>query len=77
MIYNQWGDMVHMKADRSMRIVAGVKVRIESPLVEMTGDLTVAGRVTATVGVTGAGKLLETHTHSGVQAGASNTGGPN
>ena len=75
-LYNQWGDVVHMQADRSIRLVAATKVRIESPLVEVTGNLTVAGTIVATGNVTGAGKSLATHVHSGVAFGVSNTGAP-
>lgn len=76
-LYNQWGDMVHMKADRSVRVVAGLKLRIESPLVEITGNCTVAGTLTATTDVIGGGKSLKTHTHGGVSVGGGNTGQPN
>lgn len=88
-LYNQWGDVIHLKQDRSIRVVAGLKVRMESPLVEFTGNVTVAGTlgvtgavtaggtIVAAGNITGAGKSLATHTHGGVQAGASNTGAPN
>lgn len=76
-IYNQWGDLVHLKADRSIRVVAALKLRVESPLAEFTGDMTVAGTITATVDVVGGGKSLKTHTHGGVTAGAASTGQPN
>lgn len=46
-------------------------VDIDAPEVTMTGNLTVAGHVT------GAGIVLDTHTHGGVQPGAGNSGGPN
>lgn len=76
-IYNQWGDMVHLKKDRSIRVVAALKVRFESPLVEFTGDGHLAGTLTADVDVIGGGKSLKNHTHGGVAFGGSNTSGPN
>lgn len=33
-IYNQWGDFVHLKADRSIHVVAQVKVLVETDRVE-------------------------------------------
>lgn len=88
-IYNQWGDFVHMKADRSIHVKAAAKLFVEAPLAEFTGNVTVAGTlgvtgavttgstIVAAGNVTGAGKSLATHTHGGVQAGGSNTGAPN
>ena len=75
-IYNQWGDQVHLKADRSIEVIAAAKVRLATPLVEMTGNLTVVGTIVATGNVTGAGKSLAAHVHSGVVSGGSNTGAP-
>lgn len=43
----------------------------------VTGNITCDATVTAVTDVVGGGKHLKTHTHSGVQAGASNTGAPN
>lgn len=58
--------------------VASSKVKVEAPTVEvvadtmtLTGDLVVDGEVTAS------GIALSTHTHGGVQSGASNTLAPN
>lgn len=44
--------------------------------VTIEGDVTVTGKLDASDDVTAAGISLKTHTHSGVQAGASNTGAP-
>ena len=44
--------------------------------VVLAGNLTASGTVTGTTDVVGGGKSLKTHVHSGVQAGASNTGQP-
>lgn len=88
-IYNEWGDFIHLRKDRSIHVKAALKLRVESPLAEFTGNVTVAGTlgvtgavttgstIVAAGDVTGAGKSLATHTHGGVQAGGSNTGAPN
>lgn len=52
-------------------------VKVDAPNVQMTGDLQVDGSINADGGVTGAGIVLETHTHGGVEPGAGDTGGPN
>lgn len=56
--------------DDGIDIVSTTKVRIISPNVEMTGDLTAAS-VTTTSGIS-----LDEHTHGGVQTGSGNTGQP-
>lgn len=76
-LYNQWGDVIHLKKDRSIRVVAGLKVRLETPLAEFTGDVAVAGTLTATTDVVGGGKSLKGHTHPGIQPGGGSTGTPN
>lgn len=75
-LYNQWGDVIHLKQDRSIRVVAALKVTVESPLAEFSGDVTVGGTLTAQVDVLGGGKSLKGHTHGGVAPGGSNTGAP-
>ena len=42
----------------------------------INGDITLTGRLTASDDVIASGKSLKTHTHSGVQAGSSQTGTP-
>lgn len=88
-LYNQWGDVIHLKQDRSVRVAAALKVRLETPLTETTGNLTVGGAmsvagavttgstIVAAGNITGAGKSLGSHTHGGVQTGSGNTGAPN
>jgi len=44
-IYNQHGDKVHLKADRTIECVTPVKVLLSTPLVECQEDLTVHGNV--------------------------------
>ena len=76
-LHNQFGDKIVMHADRTIEVVAAVAVHITTPLVSMTGDLTVQGTITGVVDVIGGGKHLKTHTHGGVMAGGGSTGQPN
>lgn len=43
---------------------------------ELVGNLKVSGQITAQEDVIGAGVSLQSHTHSGVEAGSGNTGTP-
>lgn len=56
-LYNQWGDYVHMKKDRSIDMHAEVKVRIDTPLTQMTGDLVVDGNITSEGNITSAANI--------------------
>lgn len=69
-IYNQWGDRVHLKQDRTILVQAEVAVTIQAPTVTMSGDLVVDGDVTAS------GISLVHHVHAGVQTGGGSTGAP-
>jgi phage baseplate assembly protein V len=42
-IYNQWGDFIHLRADRTIHAKSAVKVLLETPLVETTSDMVVGG----------------------------------
>lgn len=80
---------LEMGQDDTAVIHAPSKVRIESPLVEITGRLIQTGEESSAPSVmrngftniggaiTSNGVTLETHTHSGVQSGGGNTGTPN
>lgn len=79
-IYNQHGDKVHIKKDRTISVDAAVKVALNTPLVECAGDLTTAGKITAAGKITGAeienaaGQQLGQHRHTGDSGGT--TGDP-
>lgn len=75
-LYTDEGDKVVLKRDGVIELTAATKVRIVSPLVECTGDVDVAGTVTAGVDVIADGISLVGHVHSGVDAGLSNSGPP-
>lgn len=63
--------------DGSVKIAMGpAGVKITATLVHMTGDLMVDGAITSTGNMTGGGKSLDTHIHSGVQTGSGDTGPP-
>lgn len=49
-LYTDEGDCIVLNRGRIVRVVAGAKVRIEAPLVEITGDLTVTGKITGSGG---------------------------
>jgi len=74
------GDDVDVLGAANVKVVAATKVRIETPLTELTGNLTVEGSVTAQGTVTGTtdvvanGKSLKAHLHGGVTAGGASTG---
>jgi hypothetical protein len=58
-----------------IRLTEG-KIFIKGDL-DIQGNTTQTGTVTATVDVVGSGVSLKNHTHPGVQSGTSNTGAPN
>ena len=76
-LHDAYGNKVHLKKDGTLDVVASAKVQITSPLVTMSGNLQVAGTVTAATDVVGGGKSLKNHTHPGVQPGGGSTGAPN
>lgn len=51
-IYNQWGDLVHLRKDRSIRVVAALKVVMETPLLTVTGAIHAGGNITTDQSVT-------------------------
>lgn len=55
---------------------AGQPVTINADSVTMSGTLDVTGAITSGAGSTFGGKAFDTHKHSGVTAGAANTGNP-
>ncbi len=75
-LYHCEGDYILLKNGREIEIVSGSKVTVTAPLVELSGDLTVAGTITGGVVRTESGIGLGTHKHGGVQAGGAQSGGP-
>lgn len=70
------GKDVEIKGAGVVKVVAETKVRLETPTLEVTGDISCDGTVTGATDVVGGGKSLKSHVHSGVQAGGANTGAP-
>lgn len=80
-LHDAYGNKVHLQRDGTLAVVTSTKVQITAPLVTISGDLQVAGTITAplvvgTTNVTFGGKSGTGHTHTGVQTGISNTGTP-
>lgn len=73
--YNKWGDSVHLK-DGVLEVTHRTKIRLVAPTVEVAGNMTVSGSIVAQGNITGAGISLNSHKHTGVQAGGAQTGGP-
>jgi phage baseplate assembly protein V len=73
-LHDAFGNKVHLMADGTLAVVASAEVQITSPLVTITGDLQVAGTITAGTDVVGGGKSLVSHTHP---VGGGDTGPPN
>ena len=87
-LYDDLGNVIVLKRDKIV-ITAQSKIEVTAPDglkitadTEILGDLTITGQVsidgavTTTGDVTAAGKSLQHHKHSGVQAGAAQTGEP-
>ncbi|MCW5666469.1 MAG: phage baseplate assembly protein V [Piscinibacter sp.] len=75
-LYTDEGDKIVLKRGGVIEVTAATKVRLVTPLVECTGNVTLAGTLTATVDVLGGGKSLKNHVHSGVEPGGGNSGTP-
>lgn len=87
-IYDDLGNVIKLGRDR-IEILAASKVQLTAPDgltidadvtingdVAITGAVAVDGTLTASTDVVGGGKSLKTHKHTGVQAGAAQTGEP-
>lgn len=82
-MYNHLGDIIHIKADRSIGIIAATKITITTPLVEFSGNLQVAGSIVAQGDISDQGNksmagmraTFNGHTHPGDSGGT--TGAPN
>jgi phage baseplate assembly protein V len=71
------GDVVIEAEDGSAKITVGGKsIEVTPSKILITGDVEVTGKITSTGLITGGSVVLQTHVHSGVQSGGSNTGGP-
>lgn len=75
-IYNQWGDVVHLRQDRRIHVKAAAELIVETPLASFTGDVHVAGTLTSDTEVIADGVHLTTHRHGNVQNGGGQTGVP-
>lgn len=57
-------------------ITAGGSATVTAASITLNGNVTINGTLTTTGNINGNGVSLNTHTHSGVQPGGGNTGGP-
>jgi phage gp45-like len=74
-LYTDEGDKVHLKRGREIEVVAGTKVKVTAPTVEIQGDLVVSGNVSDSAGTMAAMRTAYNgHTHPDPQGGA--TGAP-
>lgn len=75
--------LVEITPDGKANIVGASEINMTAPTINITGDINMTGEMTFTGNFTqGSGSMtiggivFETHKHTGVQAGPSNTGGP-
>jgi phage baseplate assembly protein V len=59
-LYNQWGDSLHLRQDRTMRAVAGAKLEVVAPLSTFSGDVAIAGKLDVTQNITGLADITAT-----------------
>lgn len=76
-VYTDEGDEIRIQRGGTIRITAKTKVRIEAPLLEVTGEIkdrcdTGDGRT-----LSGMRDTFDAHTHTGVQPGSGSSGNPN
>lgn len=70
------GAVRYNRASGVATVVAPTRVVLQTPLVEASGDMHVAGTLTADVDVVGGGVSLKGHVHGGVVPGGSTTEPP-
>ena len=68
--------LMQMKGGEITLQNSGTVLKLTGSGADLIGNLTVSGQITAQGDVIGAGISLQGHTHSGVEAGAGNTGAP-
>jgi len=80
-IYTDEGDKIHLKRGGTVQVVAATKLEIVSPVVTMSGNLDVAGDITAqgdiydhgNESMLGMRQVYNSHTHSDPQGGIVST----
>lgn len=68
--------IIEVDKNGKVNITAPTSMTVTTPTANFTGNVNVAGTLTATTDVIGGGKSLKSHAHSGVTVGTSNTGAP-
>ena len=78
-IYNQWGDAVHLKQDRSIHVVAVLKVVMDTPLLQVNGQIKATGNITSdadvrdqagTKSMAGMRTVFNAHSHADTHGGS-------
>lgn len=69
------GQYILMKSD-GIHVFTNKKLFVNAPETDWTGDINLTGKLTASDDVLAAGISLKNHKHSGVSAGAAQTGKP-
>jgi phage baseplate assembly protein gpV len=75
-IVSKNSDINIISENGNVNIKSNDLVSIDCTTVDITGDVKVSGKITVEGEVSGAGKKLSKHTHTGVVKGGSNTGPP-
>lgn len=58
-IYNQWGDFVHLRKDRTIHVEAALKVELVTPLLTVTGKIHAGGDITTDENVIAEGDISD------------------
>jgi phage baseplate assembly protein V len=58
-MYNQWGDVVHMRQDRKIHMVAAVEVLIDAPVLQVNGEIRSTGDITSDSDIKAAGDVVD------------------
>jgi hypothetical protein len=67
---------IYINTSSAVQINSTGNTSITAPTTAITGNLTVSGTIVANGEITGNAIPLSTHTHSGIQPGSGNSGGP-
>lgn len=79
-LYNQWGDVVHLRQDRTIHMVAATQVLIDAPVLQVNGEIRATGDIksdadmvdqadTTPRSMRGMRETFDIHTHNDPQGG--------
>lgn len=58
-LYNQWGDVVHMRQDRTIHMVAATQVLIDAPVLQVNGQIHSTGNITSDADIQAEGNVFD------------------